>query len=149
VARVTAIIRGFDTLRYYLWRKFGRLGSTPSSFERVVNALANDTPADLRQELIEVSAGTYTRVKAYRDCIQHYVDIGSSSWAMFDLIEDAVWSLIVRVPDNPDARSANSWVFEKDVDALTFGWEAATDFFSACATAFGRASLAGVAANDS
>ena len=40
-------------------------------------------------------------VKDHRDCLEHYADVGSSSWIMVEK-EDGIWHVLARVPDNPE-----------------------------------------------
>jgi hypothetical protein len=141
-ALVTSIVRGYDTLRYVLWKQWGGGGSIPNSYGRVVDAIVG-CPQELSGRLQSSRDGAYSRAKEYRDCIQHYVDVGSSSWAMMELLQESVWSVIVRVPDNPEARSSKKWVFSGNHDALTLGWELCTELFGVidAALAKGRLSL--------
>ncbi len=140
-ALVTAIVRAFDTLRYSLWRQWGDHGSTPNSYERVVDSLRT-CPTSVLNHLSLGASGAYARAKGYRHCIQHYVDIGSASWAMFEL-RSKVWTVTVRVPDNPDARSSAKWTFTSNLDALSLGWELCSELFCIAAVALGRPSLCG------
>jgi hypothetical protein len=133
---VTGIVRGYDTLRYALWNQWGRNGSCPSSYERTVNALVSCPPQVLTR-LQSSRDNYYSKAKEYRHCIQHYVDFGSASWAMMDLLRESVWSVIVRVPDNPEARSSRSFRFNQNVDALTLGWELCTEMFAVIDVALG------------
>jgi hypothetical protein len=139
-ALVTAIVRGYDTLRYALWKKWGGSGSIPSSYGRVVDAMVG-CPQEVTVRLQSSRDGAYSRAKDYRDCIQHYVDVGSSSWAMMELLRESVWSVIVRVPDNPETRSSNRWVFSQNHDALTLGWELCTELFGTIDVALGQGRL--------
>lgn len=36
-----------------------------------------------------------------------------------------VWGAMARIPDNPEVRSKQRFSFKEDLDALTFGWQAA------------------------
>jgi hypothetical protein len=145
-ALVTAIVRGYDMLRYALWKKWGRGGSIPNSYERVVDAMVG-CPREVAVRLQSSRDGAYSRAKGYRDCIQHYVDVGSSSWAMMELLRESVWSVIVRVPDNPEARSSNRWVFSGNHDALTLGWELCTELFGVIDVALGQGNLSSAKSN--
>ena len=145
-ALVTAIVRGYDTLRYALWKKWGGGGSIPSSYGRVVDAMVG-CPREVAVRLQSSRDGAYSRAKEYRDCIQHYVDVGSSSWAMMELLRESVWSVIVRVPDNPEARSSNRWVFSGNHDALTLGWELCTELFGVIDVALGQGRLSSTKGN--
>jgi len=91
--------------------------------------------------VIMASTIILVKTKKYRDCIQHYVNIGSSSWAMMEQLQDSVWSAIVRIPDNPEARSEHLFIFYKNVDTLTMGWKLLTEFFAIVDTLLGSGSL--------
>lgn len=127
-ALVTATIRAFDSTRYSLWKAYGGKGSVPNSFMRTVESCSN-LPAELRNRLDQSWDTHISRAKEYRDCIQHYVDLGSSSWAMTYQINELVWAVLVRIPDNPQQRSADRFTFNNDIDALTYAWELATELF--------------------
>lgn len=145
---VTAIVRGYDTLRYPLWNKWGNKSGCPNSFTRTLNH-CETLPADLRRRL-EVSNNNFlAKTKKYRDCIQHYIDFGSTSWAMMELLKDSVWSIIVRVPDNPEARSEHLFRFHRNVDALTLGWELSTELFAIVDILLGSGSLSTIPAEGS
>ncbi|HVU46225.1 MAG TPA: hypothetical protein VHD85_08865, partial [Terracidiphilus sp.] len=139
-ALVTAIVRGFDTLRYALWKKWGGRGTTPSSYEKVLGGLQK-CPEPIFKRLCLSATESYTQAKKYRHCIQHYVDMGSGSWAMFERTPSRAWSVIVRVPDNPEARSSNKWQFSQNLDALSMGWELCTELFCIVAISLGHAHL--------
>ena len=145
-ALVTAVVRGYDTLRYALWKQWGGGGSIPSSYVRVVDSLVG-CPEEVAIRLQSSRDGAYSRAKEYRDCIQHYVDVGSSSWAMMELLRESVWSVIVRVPDNPEARSSNKWEFAGNHDALTLGWELCTELFGVTDVALAKGRLSSTKSN--
>ena len=126
---ITAIVRGYDTLRYALWNKWGDKSGCPSSFTRALKR-CKALPPGLQHRLQVSNDKFLSKAKEYRDCVQHYIDFGSTSWAMMELLHDSVWSIIVRVPDNPEARSRDRFQFHQNVDALTLGWELATEFFA-------------------
>ncbi len=128
-ALVTTVIRGYEMLRYDLWRRWGNGGSCPRSFEGVVDAMPG-CPAETVSSLRISRDATYSGAKRYRDCIHHNTDIGSASWAMLQLLDGRVWSLIVRVPDNPESKSASMFTFGQDIDALSLGWQYCTELFA-------------------
>jgi hypothetical protein len=68
-----------------------------------------------------------THAKEYRDCIQHYVAVGAGSWAKLTHIDDLFWTMSVRIPDNPEAKAATKFTYDRDLEAMTYAWELATD----------------------
>lgn len=127
-ALVTAVIRAIDATRYVIWRKYGRNGSVPSSFRRTIGN-CTQLPDTLKQLAENLWAGHLSHAKEYRDCIQHYVSIGSSSWSMLTRRNDLSWTMLLRIPDNPEVKSAKNFTFNRDLDAMTYGWELITDLF--------------------
>ncbi len=125
-ALVTNAIRSYDALRYPIWRAYGSGGSTPRSFGRTLRS-GTLLPSDLGDRLCQTRDRHYSPAKEYRDCIQHYVSVSSSSWAMMERLEGACWSVIVRIPDNPQERSPDRFQFVGDMDALTYSWVLATE----------------------
>jgi hypothetical protein len=139
-ALVTVIVRCFDTLRYSLWHRWGDKGSCPNSYERAVNAIVN-CPDEIMHWLVHGLENIYRKAKNYRHCIQHYVDLGSTSWAMAELRAEGIWSTIVRIPDNPEVRSAKRFAFDQDIDSLTLGWQLCTETFGTIDTTLGSGNL--------
>ena len=127
-ALVTAVIRAIDATRYVIWRKYGRNGSVPSSFRRTIDN-CTQLPHTLKQLAENLWDEHLSHAKEYRDCIQHYVSIGSSSWAMLSRKKDFIWTMLLRIPDNPEVKSAKKFTFNRDLDAMTYGWELITDLF--------------------
>lgn len=127
-ALVTAVIRAIDSTRYVIWRMYGGNGSVPSSFKRTIDN-CTQLPGTLRQLAENLWAERLSHAKEYRDCIQHYVSVGSSSWAMLTRRNDLIWTMLLRIPDNPEVKSAKKFTFGRDLDAMTYGWELITDLF--------------------
>jgi len=120
-ALVSEIVRLLDMTRYPLWRRYGTAGSVPTSFGRTC-ARCTNLPQWLRSTLDHALTDPYATAKAYRDCLHHYVDVSSSSHAYAHHVAGVTHGLIVRVPDNPEARSAARFTFERDLDALRLAW---------------------------
>jgi hypothetical protein len=38
-------------------------------------------------------------------------------------LDGGVWSVLMRIPDNPEVKSRVAFTFAKGLDALTYGWE--------------------------
>lgn len=138
-ALITDIVRGFNVLRYHMWQKWGSSGGVPNSFERTIDRLVS-IPEDLIT-ILEEKKEILIRAKKFRDCIQHYVDIGSSSWVMLEKLPIGSWSAFVRVPDNPERRSSKYFKFNEELDALTLGWEFTSELCQTVATIFNRQDL--------
>ncbi len=127
-ALITAARRAYDTTRYILWKAFGpKKGSIPSSFKKTL-PLCRNIPDELRMRL-ENSWDQYgEQITNYRDCIQHYVPIefGGSSACMTKL-DDSMWSVSLLIPDNPEVKSKKMLKYTSNIDALTYGWQVATE----------------------
>lgn len=127
-ALLAAARRAYDSCRYLLWPSFGSgKGTVPASFKKTLPLCTNLDPA-VRDDL-QRSWNTWgERLTNYRDCIQHYVpvDFGLSSVTLQQEFP-AVWTALVRIPDNPGAKSKTMFTFDKGLDALSFGWQVANE----------------------
>lgn len=123
-ALLTAARRAYDTSRYILWGAFGPdKGGIPSNFKKTLRA-CRSLPLELKA-ILEQSWETYgEQLTDYRDCIMHYspIDFGFST-ANMQKLDGGVWSVLMRIPDNPDAKSQAAFTFSNGLDALTYGWE--------------------------
>ena len=54
------------------------------------------------------------------------MDFGMGSVEMVSL-NDWLWGAKVLLPDNPEERSRNKFLYKDGVDALTYGWEIACE----------------------
>ena len=138
-ALITAARRTYDALRYVLWKAFGPGGpDTPSNFKKTLSA-CNKLPTDLKSTL-ETSWDLYgEKMTAYRDCVQHYVPVTfGMQTASMERVSGGIWSVRLRLPDNPEGRSQPAFKFEKNLDALTYGWELANEVMNVATTVFAR-----------
>lgn len=141
-ALLSSIVQGYEYTRVPLWKRYGTPASPPRNF-RLALERAIRLPTELRERLQYSHDTTYTRAKDYRDCIQHNVDFGSSSWAMMERRDPGVWTVLIRVPDNPETKSRKAFRFDTDLDALTLGWDYVSDFFAFADALFGAGTLSG------
>ena len=138
-ALINDVVRAFNILRYPMWKKWGTASGVPNSYERTIDRL--ESISDDLKKTLEDKRQILEVAKRYRDCIQHYVDIGSSSWVMLERLNSQIWSVLIRVPDNPECRSAKNFEFEQRIDALSLGWKYATALFETAAQIYGRKDL--------
>lgn len=127
-ALLGVVRRSYDACRYPLWKCFGPTkGHVPRSFERVL-PLCDRLDPGTRNALEESWRAWGVTVTEYRDCVHHYVpvDFGVASLSMQQPVP-GVWSALARIPDNPRARSKSQFVYCEGLDALSFGWRAATE----------------------
>jgi len=128
-ALVTAAVRTFDTLRFPLWKAFGGCGSTPNSFARVLDRIT--LPSELA-DLGRRSHALFLEAKEYCHCIQHYAHFGARlPFARVTLLPADLWSMSAKIPDNPSAKAYDLFTFDRDLDALSFGWEFASGTINA------------------
>jgi hypothetical protein len=123
-ALVTAAIRSYNSTRYIIWEAFGPgTGSVPSSFTKTLPLCRNIPP--VLEKRLQLSWHQFgDRVRAYRDCIQHYVPISGIDFnARMVQLERGIWSTSVLIPDNPQARSVEKFRYHSKLDALTYGWQ--------------------------
>ena len=50
--------------------------------------------------------------------------------------KDGLWGLLVRLPDNPETKSYNSFTFNREIDALKYGWDETNNIVNFVATLF-------------
>ena len=146
---ITASRRAYDSLRYILWKTFGTDDrSIPSNFAKTL-AACTKMPDSLRASLEASWLSFGTTMTAYRDCIQHYapVTFGIETASLEELAGDA-WSVRIRLPDNPGARSQNAFTFAAGLDALTYGWELANEVFRVATQVFASISTQAVPTAD-
>ncbi len=129
-ALVTAVRRTYESLRYIIWKVFSGTGSTPSSFPKTIQACTR-LPSDLRACLDQSWAQVGNRAKDYRDCLQHYVPLapGMSSVHM-QRLPGGVWYVSAFLPDNPEAQSGQSFRYDGQIDACTYGWGLVSEVIS-------------------
>jgi len=122
-ALITAARRTYDYTRYIIWDVFGPGGgSTPRSFPTTL-PICENLPTSLAISLEDSWEKYGKKLKAYRDCIQHYSPLNHAiSSNKMVRIEENVWSTSIFIPDNPDARSITKFRFADEIDALTYGW---------------------------
>jgi hypothetical protein len=135
-ALITAARRTYDALRYVLWKTFGAGGNTPSNFSKTL-AACDKLPESLRSSL-ETSWATYgIKMTAYRDCIQHNVPVTFDlQTASLERVAGDIWSVRLRLPDNPEEKSQSAFEFADNLDALTYGWELTNEVFKVAAEVF-------------
>ncbi len=131
-AMVTAAIRAIDSTRYALWQAYGEKCSVPSSLRRTIDNCRR-LPDSVKDRVEDTWDSRLAYAKEYRDCIQHYVAVGSASWAMLTRIDNLFWTMLLRIPDNPEAKSAKLFTFDRNLDAMTYAWELVTDVFDLAA----------------
>ena len=124
-AGITALIRGYDTLRQFIWSACGASGTRPSNFAKVVDKAVLPEPIAARAH---EAREPYERAKEYRHCIQHYTHFGVYARTRVRLHKARVWTYTAVLPDNPEARSQSEFLFSNfesasGIDALTYLWE--------------------------
>jgi len=130
-AAIGAARRTYDSLRYPLWKKFGPgKGSVPASLSKLLK-IGLDMPTELTKQVSDSWATYGTTLKSYRDCIHHYVpiDFGMGS-AFMQISELGAWTTMMRIPDNPEAKSKKAFTFNEGKDALDYAWTVADEVLS-------------------
>jgi hypothetical protein len=120
-ACVTAARRVYDVLKFPLWKFFNsRHPGHPPGLEHVLQRADQLRPA--LKAAIEKSWQSWgMKAREYRDSIAHWVPIefGLGSADMLRL-ECGAWRALIRIPDNPIARSRQKFTYTQGFDALTF-----------------------------
>jgi hypothetical protein len=127
-ALVTKIIIGYESIRFPIWEKYRSGKDTPANFLDTVKRCK--FPSALEKRIKLSTEGCYLPAKQFRRCIRENMDMGSSSWCLFEKKLDLLWLLKARLPDNPGEPSARAFTFDQGLDALTVAWEYVSEFFS-------------------
>lgn len=132
-ALVTALRRTYDSLRFLLWHFFGPgKGDLPVAFYRVLPHCTR-LPPTLSEQLRSSWDNLGVKITAYRDCIQHYAPVAFSMGAVHMHRGPAgAWMMRALIPDNPEVRTTRKFTFRQDLDALTYGWDAANSLLQLC-----------------
>lgn len=136
---ITKIIIGYESIRYPIWKKFKSGKETPRNFFDTVKS--SKFPSALGKRIQLSADNCYLPAKKLRNCIQHNVDFGSSSWCIFEKKYQLLWSFMVCLPDNPEEASAGNFKFDQGLDALTVAWEYVSEFFALTDIIFGHGDL--------
>ena len=121
-ALIAAAMRTLDALRRPLWRMYGNPGSLPASFRRTVDNCGS-IPESLQNTIDDSWSHFFANAKEHRDCIQHYVAPGADrGFADIQRRDPGFWTMTAWLPDNPEARSAQAFIFDNRLDALTYAW---------------------------
>ena len=121
-ALINTVRRFYTTLRRPVWAAFGDRSPVPSSFEKTV-AKCTKLPCALRERLDHSWTAYGEKLKEYRDCIEHYIHLGGFMPQVFmERLKNGLWTAWSRIPDNPQAKSAESFRYDCGLDALTYGW---------------------------
>jgi hypothetical protein len=122
-ALITAARRTYDALRYVMWSVFGQRGHTPSNFRKTLDS-CKGLPDKLGARLSESWDTHGVKLTDYRDCIQHYAPVSYGiETAQLTQVAGGTWSVLLRIPDNPETKSRRAFKFATGLDALTYGWE--------------------------
>lgn len=138
-ALITAARRSYDCLRYILWSLNGIQGSLPSNLVKTVDK-CTEVPNHLLDRIRQSWLTFGEKLTAYRDCIQHYqpVSFGFDS-ASLTKLDCGTWSVLIRIPDNPEAKSRSHFAYTEGLDALSFGWELADEIVTVTEVLFTEA----------
>lgn len=127
-ALVTDVIRLYEVLRYVIWIKFGTpKNHVPRSYKDMLKKIPSqkkDFPPLLFNRLKDNWSIIGDRAKKYRDCLQHNSPIiRGRPYVRMSRLGDKVWSAAIWLPDNPEAKSQVKFIYDSEIDALTYGWE--------------------------
>ena len=127
-ALVTAVMRLYEVLRYVIWIKFGTpKNHVPRSYGdmlKKIHSQKKDFPSLLFDRLNDNWSRIGDRAKRYRDCLQHNSPlIRGRPYARMSRLDDKVWSAAIWIPDNPEDKSQVKFIYDSEIDALTYGWE--------------------------
>lgn len=138
-ALITKIIIGFESIRYPIWKKYKSGNQTPRSFVDTVKSAT--FPSALGKRIQLSTENCYLPAKAFKNCIQHNLDIGSSSWCLFEKKFQLLWLFTARLPDNPEDKPASAFKFDEGLDSLSVAWAYVSEFFALTDIIFGKGNL--------
>jgi hypothetical protein len=136
---ITKIIIGYESIRHPIWKKYKSGKNTPRSFVDTVKSCK--FPSAIGKRIQSSTENCYLPAKKFKNCIQRHVDIGSSSWCMFEKKFQLLWLFMARLPDNPEEKSASDFKFDQGLDALTVAWEYVGEFFALTDIILGKGNL--------
>lgn len=120
--------RTYDCLAAVLWFVFERhMSQCPGNFAKALAAYKS-VPEDLRLRLKSSWDRFGSKLKDYRDCVMHYVPVDAhhgTAWT--ERLNCGVWSVMIRIPDNPEVRRRAKFTYQLNLDALDYGWELANE----------------------
>ena len=127
-ALVTDVMRLYEVLRYVIWIKFGTpKNDVPRSYEDMLKKIPlrkKGFPSLLFDRLNDNWSIIGDRAKKYRDCLQHNSPIiRGRPYVRMSRLDDKVWSASIWIPDNPEDKSQEKFIYDSKIDALTYGWE--------------------------
>lgn len=127
-ALVTDAMRLYEVLRYVIWIKFGTpKNNVPKSYEGMLKKIPSrkkDFPPLLFDRLNDNWSTIGDRAKKYRDCLQHNSPIiHGRPYVRMSRLDYKVWSASIWIPDNPEDKSQVKFIYDSEIDALTYGWE--------------------------
>lgn len=125
---ITKIIIGYESIRYPIWKKYKSGKDTPRNFVDTVKRC--NFPSEIGKRIQWSTKNCFLPAKKFKNCIQYNVDIGSSSWCLFEKKFQLLWFFMARLPDNPEERSTGAFKFNQGIDALTVAWEYVSEFFA-------------------
>ena len=136
---MTKIILGYEYIRYPIWRKYKSGTETPHNFADTLKRCK--FPPVIEKRITLSKDNCYLPAKIFRHCIQRNLDIGSSSWCMFEKKYELLWLFVARLPDNPEEKSEKKFTFDQELDALTVAWEYVSEFFALTDIIVGKGNL--------
>ena len=138
----TKIIIAYESLRYSIWKKYKSGSTIPKNYLDTVKSCK--FPSAIGKRIKMSTENCYLPAKKYKNCIQQNVEIGSSSWCVFEKKFQLLWYLVVHLPDNPEEKSSNAFTFGQGLDVLTVAWEYVSEFFSLTDIIIGDGNLSSV-----
>ncbi len=134
-ALVTAVRRAYDSCRYLMWQCFGPgKSNTPNAFSKTLRQ-CKLLPGPVAQRLTKSWSNFGEPLKELRDWILHYYTIDQGHTAVhMEKLDLGAWVTSAFIPDNPSARGRTKFTYDQRRDALTYGWEAASEILDVVST---------------
>jgi hypothetical protein len=138
-ALLTKIIVGFEYVRYPIWRKYKSSRGAPPTFGDTIERCI--FPSEIEKRIRFSMENCYLPAKKFRNCIHRCLDIGSSSWCVFEKKLPSLCLFMARLPDNPEEKSVSDFRFDQEIDALSVAWEYVSEFFAITDVLLGEGTL--------
>jgi len=122
-ALLSAARRVYDKIGHCVWHAFeNHSGGMPDNLAKILLRLKG-CPAPLAERLENSWSTVGQKLKAYRDCTQHFASTdGGLCTVMMQQLRPDMWRASARIPDNPEAKSKNKFTYVGNLDALKYGW---------------------------
>jgi len=126
-AVLASLRSALDSTRFLLLPPGAR--DVPRNLEGALNLTSTSARAGAAKPLETYWNAGGKRLKAYRDCIAHYVPVRQLPGYGYAGMQDSTGfaAATLNLPSNPEARSVKSWTYVPLLDLFVYCWRAASE----------------------